>query len=127
MTSDLSAQNRLLIPGAMDTLIQPLPCGWLAVFDLAHPEKPRQIRPTADGSSCRVFQRRSNLIHVSDVVLIVSDEDGARIVLSAKALEGGSLGQIIRCRSSLDGAIFLARVIDSGTLSLVRNERKISW
>jgi hypothetical protein len=125
--SNVFAQDLVSVVAGTDVLARPLSCGWRTSFDPAHPEKPRQIRQASDISTCKVLQKRLVLIHVSDIVQLVSEEDGARIELAAKALEEGSSGQTIRCRSSMDGAIFLGRVIDSTTLSLVRNERKTSW
>ena len=127
MGRNVYALNMEPLPKGGDPLSHRLPCGWISVSDPSHPERPRQIRPNSQRSICVISRQTPALVHVSEMVHMLSKEEGTLIVLSVEALEEGSQGQVIRCRSSIDGSTVLGRVVDSGTLSFIQNERKTSW
>lgn len=105
----------------------PAPCGWATVLDAAHPERPRKLIATTDTARCDQATKRVPIVLVASTLSMIYTSQNASALVSVSALESGAVGDVIRCRSSMDGSVILGRVLDSQSVEMLSRDRKTSW
>ncbi len=102
-------------------------CGWSEVFDALHPERPPRLLPVEKESNCDVKVRKMSTVVAGEKVSMVYVTSDSQASIRVIALEAGSVGEVIRCRSSIDGAVLVGRISDTQTVELLGRDGKVAW
>ena len=126
VTADATSLNsiRTLVGGKNGLTV---PCGWSATFDAFHPERPPQLIATPSQWKCGVRVKKVLMVKAAASLSMIYTTKDAQASIRVIALEAGSVGDTIRCRSSIDGAVLIGRISDIQTVQMLRRELKASW
>ena len=124
----LSGSSGVQLPiSAHQTQVHPAPCGWSAVFDAGHPERPPRLVEATGSTECTSGNKRDLVVPAAAALSMTYKTEEAWASIHVIALEAGSVGDVIRCRSSIDGAVLLGRIADAQTVEMLFRERKVAW
>jgi hypothetical protein len=103
------------------------PCGWSTTFDVDHPERPPRLILATSQSTCAAPVKTIPIVQTAAEISMTYRTSDAWASISAIALEAGSVGDVIRCRSSIDGSIVHGRIVDSRSVEMLIENRMKSW
>ncbi len=105
----------------------PVPCGWSAILDARHPERPRTLILNTDSHSCAPEVKGRLIVSAASSLSMIYRSENASISINVTALEAGAAGDVIRCRSLMDGSVIPGRILDSRSVEMLSRERKTTW
>jgi len=94
---------------------------WAVVADCAHPERPwvtEEISQANAEIEAKTALQATPVVEAGAKVILRKNEDGARIVLTATALEPGRTGDSIRVRIG-SGAVLEGKIRGPGQVELI--------